>query len=168
MTTTASGHCTMNTVRAVTLLFALVACGCMTTSTRQFRASEQQRIREVVLLEHLALRDTNRLVFVSFQNSGGSYIDPSDAVISAMRTAGIPAQKASESTINVHTVVIDKVTGKPGVIYYAGVARWLSNSKVEVVRGNTCGSLGGGFTVFIMKKEHGRWTRTRTKRSVTI
>jgi hypothetical protein len=125
-------------------------------------------IREAVLLDHLTLRDTNRLVFISFQHSDGSRIDPSDTAISRIRAAGIPARKASESTTGEHTIVIDKASGKPGVIYYAGVVRWLSNSKVEVITGSTCASLGGGFTVFIMKKEDGRWMRTKTKRMVTI
>jgi hypothetical protein len=140
----------------------------MTSSTRQYRADEEQIIREAVLLDHLALRDTNRLVFISFQNSDGSRIDPSDTAISRIRSAGIPARKASESTTGEHTSVIDKASGNQGVIYYAGVVRWLSNSKVEVITGSTCASLGGGFTVFIMKKEDGKWMRTKTKRMVTI
>lgn len=140
----------------------------MTTATRQYRADEEQKIREAVLLEYLTLRDTNRVVFVAFQNPDGSRLDPSDAAISRMHAAGIPARKVSESTTDEHTIVIDKATGKPGVIYYAGVVRWLSNSKVEVITGSTCASLGGGFTVFIMKKKDGRWMRTKTKRMVTI
>jgi hypothetical protein len=85
-----------------------------------------------------------------------------------IHAAGIPARKASESATDEHTIVIDRVSGKPGVIYYAGVIRWFSNSKVEVIAGSTCASLGGGFSVFIMKKENGRWIRTKTKRMVTI
>jgi len=64
--------------------------------------------------------------------------------------------------------VIDRATGKPGVIYYAGVVKWYSNSQVEVVSGNRRASLGGGFSVFIMKKEDRRLIRTKTKRIVTI
>ena len=82
--------------------------------------------------------------------------------------AGTLARKASESTTDEHTIVIDKASGKPGVIYYAGVVRWFSNSKIEAVTGSTCASLGGGFTVFIMKKESGTWIRTKTMRIVTI
>jgi hypothetical protein len=37
-----------------------------------------------------------------------------------------------------------------------------------VFTGSTCSSLGGGFSVSIMKEEDGRWIRTRTKRMVTI
>ena len=158
----------MSTARLLAFVVALVACGCTTASTRQYRADEAQKIRESVLLEHLALRDTNRVVFVSFQDSDGSRIDPSDAVISRIRAVGIPARKASESTTDEHTVVVDRASGKPGVIYYAGVVGWLSSTKVEVIAGSTCASLGGGFTVFVMKKEDGRWTRTKTKRMVTI
>jgi hypothetical protein len=158
----------MSNLRLLTLFAALVACGCTTTSSRQYRADEEQKVREAVLLEHLALRDTNRVVFVSFQDSDGSRVDPSDAVISRFRAAGIPARKASESTTDDHTSVIDKASGKPGVIYYAGVVRWLNNSKVEVIAGSACASLGGGFTEFIMKKGDGGWIRTKIKRMVTI
>jgi len=158
----------MNAMRVLTLLLAVVACGCTTTATREYRASEEQRIREAVLSEYLGSRDTNRIVFVAFQNSDGSRADPSDVVISRLRTAGIPAQRASDSATDEHTVVIDRATGKPGIIYYAGVVKWYSNSKVEVVGGCRCASLGGGFSVFIMKKEDGRWKRTKTKSMVTI
>jgi hypothetical protein len=158
----------MNTVRLFMLFAALVPCGCTTTLTQQYRADEEQKIREAVLMNHLVLRDTNRIVFVSFQDSNGGRFDPSDAVISRIRAAGIPARKASESTTDDRTVVIDKASGKPGVIYYAGVTKWMSSSKAEVIEGSTCASLGGGFTVFMMKKEGGRWIRTKTKRVVTI
>jgi hypothetical protein len=158
----------MTALRLFTLIVALIVCGCTTTATRQYRADEEQKIREAVLLEHLALRDTNRVVFVAFQNPNGSRLDPSDAAISRIRAAGIPARNASESTTDEHTIVVDRASGKPGVIYYAGVVRWFSNSKVEVVTGSTCASLGGGFSTFIMKKEDGRWIRTKTKRMVTI
>jgi hypothetical protein len=158
----------MTALRFITLIFALVASGCATTATRQYRADEEQKILEAVLLEHLACRDTNRIVFVAFQNADGRRLDPSDAVISRIRATGIPARKQSESTTNEHTIVIDKASSKPGVIYYAGVVRWLSNSKVEVITGSTCASLGGGFRVFVMQKEDGRWMRTKTRRIVTI
>jgi hypothetical protein len=95
-------------------------------------------------------------------------MDPSDAVIARFRAAGIPARKASESTRDDHTNVIDKASRKQGIIYYAGVLRWFSNSKVEVVEGVTCASLGGGFDEFIMRKKGGKWIVTKTKRMVTI
>lgn len=158
----------MTALRLTALFAALIACGCTTTATLQYRVCEEQKIREAVLLEHLALRDTNRVVFVAFRNPSGGRLDPSDAVVSRIRAAGIPARKASESTTDEHTIVIDRSSGQRGVIYYAGVVRWFSNSKVEVVTGSTCASLGGGFSVFIMKKEDGRWIRTKTKRRVTI
>jgi hypothetical protein len=154
--------------RTITLLVLFTASGCMTLSPRQYRIEEEARIREGVLLEDLGLRDTNQVVFVSFFNSDGSHIDPSDAVISRMHAAHIPARKASESTTDEHGFVVDKVTGKRGVIHYAGVVRWLRNSKVEVISGITCARLGGGFSEFIMKKEDGKWIRTRTKRTITI
>lgn len=158
----------MSAFRFLTLLAVLVFCGCTTVSTQQYRADEEQKIREAVLLEQSALRDTNLALYVAFQDSHGSRIDPSDAAISRIRAAGIPARKASESTRDQHTVVIDKASGKPGVIYYAGVLRWLNDSKVEVIAGSTCASLGGEFTEFVMEKRGGKWTRTKTKRMVTI
>jgi len=158
----------MSALRFLTLLAVLVLCGCTTVSTRQYRADEEQKIREVVLLEDLALRDTNREVFVAFQDSDASRIDPSEAVISRIRAAGIPARKASESTRDQHTIVIDKASGNPGVIYYAGVLRWVNDAKVEVIAGSTCASLSGGFTELVMEKREGKWIRTKTKRMVTI
>jgi hypothetical protein len=150
------------------LLPVVLICGCTTTSTREYRAREEERIREVVLLERLALRDTNRVVFVSFEDSARNFIDPSDAVIARIRAAGIPARKASEAGRDGQTYVVDKASGEVGVIYYAGALRWLSDSKVEVIEGSTCASLCGGFTEFIMTKKDGKWIRTRTKRMVAI
>jgi hypothetical protein len=158
----------MSALRFFTLLAVLVLCGCTTVSTRQYRANEEQKLREVVLLEHLASRDTNRMVYVAFRHSDGSRIDPSEAFISRICAAGVPVRKASESTRDEHTMVIDKASGKPSVIYYAGVLRWLNNSKVEVIAGGTRASLGGGFTEFVMEKREGKWIRTKTKRMVTI
>ena len=146
----------MNVYRLLTLSAAILACGCTTTSKRQHRAQEEERIREAVLLESLALRDTNRVVFVSFRDPARNLIDPSDAEIARIRATGIPARKASEASRDEHTVVIDKASGQPGVIYYAGVLKWFSSSKVEVIEGSTCASLGGGFTEFIMEKREAR------------
>src|ERR1041385_4251530 len=111
----------MKTLSLLTLLTAVFLSGCATRATQQYRAGEEEKIREAVLLDYLALRDTNRVVFVSFSNSAGNHADPSDAVIARIRAAGIPARKASEATRNNHTIVIDKTSGEPGVIYYAGV-----------------------------------------------
>lgn len=158
----------MNSLRMLTFLAAVLLSGCATTSTRQYRAREEEIIREAVLLERLLSRDTNRLVFVYFKDSALNPIEPSDAVIARIRTAGIPARKASESTTDDHTVVIDKATGKQGVLYYAGVLKWSGNSEVEVIEGSTYASLWGGFTEFIMRKKDGKWVKTRTKRIVTI
>ena len=156
----------MNLLGILTLLAVVLVSGCATTSRPQCRVLEEEKIREMVLMESLALRDTNRLVFVSFQDSAGNAFDPLDVVMARIHEAGIPARKASEATKDSHTRVIDKGSGEPGVIYYAGVLKWVSNSKVEVVEGCTCASLGGGLTEYTMKKKDGKWMRTKTKRMV--
>jgi hypothetical protein len=154
--------------RFLPFLALLVLCGCTTVSTRQYRADEEQTILEAVLLDNLASWDKNRVVFVATQTPDGTCIDLPDAVISRIRAAGVPARNASESTTDEHTAVIDKASGNPGIIYYAGVLKWSGKSKVEVVAGTTCASLGGGFTKFIMKKRDGKWIRTKIKIMVTI
>jgi hypothetical protein len=146
----------------------VLACGCVTSASRAYRANEEPKIREEVLLEHLALRDTNRVVFLAFFDSVNKQIDPSDKFLQRVHALGIPARKASQAARDDQTRVVDRTTGELGVIYYAGVHRWLSNSSVEVTQGVTCASLGGGFSEFIMKKKDGKWTRTKTKRVVTI
>lgn len=157
----------MPNTRFILFLAALLLCGCTTVSTRQYRAAQEQKILEAVLLQQLAHPDTNRLVFIAVQDPAGNCIDPPDALISSLRAVGIPARNLSESTRDELTTVIDKATGKPGAIYYAGVLRWRSNSKVEVIMGTISASFGGGFTEFVMEKREGRWVRTKTKRMVT-
>ena len=158
----------MTTLRLLTFLPMVLFLGCTTVATRQYRADEEQKILQNVLLAEMEVRDTNRVVFVAIRQADGSHIDPPDAVISTIRAAGIPARKASQSTRDEHTAVIDRGGGQPGIIYYAGVLRWLSNSKVNVVSGSDVAFLGGGFTEFTMEKRQGNWIRTKTKRRVLI
>lgn len=153
--------------RRLTLFAAILTCGCMTTSTRQYRAAEELKVREAVLLEYLAFRATNRVVFVSFLNPDRHHVDASDEAISRLRAAGIPARKASESTWDDQSNVIDQATRGPGIVYYAGVLKWLGNSKIEVITGTMCGSLCGGFTEFVMKRENGKWRFAKEKMRMT-
>lgn len=159
---------TTNAARLVTLLTVVVVCGCATSSKQRYHVEEEQRIREAVLLEHLTSRATNRVVFVSFLESTGKFIDPSDDFIVRIRSTGIPARKASESATDNQTRVIDKTRGDLGVIYYAGVRRWYGNSKVEVITGSICASLGGGCWEFFMERQNGKWVRTKTKKMMTM
>jgi hypothetical protein len=78
----------MSTPRVLCLLSLLLVCGCTTTATRQYRAAEEPRIVEAALLQQLALRDTNRVVFVSFSDSQYRSIDPPDIVLERLHAAG--------------------------------------------------------------------------------
>lgn len=117
-------------------------------------------VRQAALLDTLSYWDTNRVVFVAFRVSRGHLVDPSDKVIARIRAKGIPARKASEASRDEHETVIDKTNGQPGVIYYAGVQKWISDSKVEVIESADYSSLGGWLNEIIMQKRSGKWVPT--------
>jgi hypothetical protein len=153
--------------RPTLLLLALaVAGGCTTAATRQYRAAEEGKVSEAALLYELTLRDTNRLVFVSLFDSQNRVFDPPDNFVERLQAAGIPARKASQSSRDVHTRVVDKFTGEPGIIYSAGVLRWINNTKVVVRRGCDVANLAGGATDCVMEMKDGKWQETKTERSV--
>jgi hypothetical protein len=145
-------------VRKVPLLLFLI-CGCSTTSTTlQYRAAEEEKIAEMLLLDSLASENRSEPILVTFRGPNWSFIDPSNAAMARIRGAGFDVRKASEAGS-------DQSQRR---IHYAGVVRWLNNSKVEAVRGIDCGSLCGGFIEFLIEKKGGKWTQTKTKRSITI
>lgn len=153
----------MNTlIKFLTLLVVLLMSGCATHLSRQDRIAEEQRICETVLLRDLEQRDTNRVMFVAILRTDGSRIDPTDELMARLREAGIVVHKASESTMDERHIIVEKVTGKLGIVYYAGVSRWRSNSKVQVISGHEVGFLGGVCIEFIMQKEDGFWVRKNT------
>ncbi|HWX20569.1 MAG TPA: hypothetical protein VN578_11780 [Candidatus Binatia bacterium] len=157
----------MKALPVLTLLPLVLACGCTTTITREYRAGEEGRICEAALGKELASRDTNRLVYVAFRDSEYRKFDPPDAFLERLRASGIPARKASESSRDATSRVVDKVTGEPGAIYSASVLRWLNNSKVEAMRGYEAGNLAGGATCCMMKNKGGKWRETKITRVVT-
>jgi hypothetical protein len=138
----------------------------MTTSTREFRAQEEAAILEEILLEHLVSHAHGNVVFLAFENSDFKYIDPPEAVLNRIRSAGIPARKVSEATKDKQTRVIDMASGQLGSIYYARVIRWHGDSKIDVIVGRHSASLAGDFTESTMEKKDQKWTRTKIKRTV--
>ncbi len=156
----------MNASRSVCVLSMLLVCGCTTTATRDYRAAEEPKILEAALLQQLTSRDTNRVVFVSFSDSQRRF-DPPDSFIERLSAAGVPARKASQSTTDDHTLVVDRTTREPGAIYSAALVRWVNNLKVEVSRGVHIASLAGGATTSVMEKKDGEWRETKIKRMLT-
>jgi hypothetical protein len=122
----------------------------------------------MLLLDSLASENRSEPVFVRFRGPDWSFVDPSDAAIARIRAAGFDVRKASEVGYDQSHNPIDRITGNKVRIHYAGVVKWLNDSKVEAVRGIDCGSLCGGFTEFLMEKKGSKWTQTKTKRSITI
>jgi len=154
-------------LRLVPILISLLFVGgCATRHTLEFRSSEEINIRETALLHELAFRDTNRVVFVSFSDSQGHPFDPLSDFLQRLHAAGIPAREGSQSSMDSRGGVADKVTGESGVVYSAGIIRWISDSRVEVRRACHAGNLAGGATHFIMKKKGDKWQETKTTRQV--
>jgi hypothetical protein len=149
------------------LCFLLLLTGsCVPRHTLESRALEEPKICEALLLEELALRDTNRIVFVAFTDFEGKEFDPPAAVVDRLRSAGIPARNASESVMNSIGGVADNRTGEAGVVYSAGLVRWISDYRVEARRACRAGNLAGGASYCIMRKSNGAWRDGKIVRSV--
>jgi hypothetical protein len=114
--------------------------------------------------EATAKRMNFKIFFVSTDGK-----DPSDEFVK--RLQGIPrtVKKVSRSRAGKRwrTAVLDKSTGRRGIIFNAGTIRWLSTDHVEVKGGYYCDSTCAALMVFDVHRENGRWV-VKGERTVLI
>lgn len=147
----------MKTKLTATVGTALVLAVCATGWAQTNAPPDDEAIREAVFLQLLSRADTNRVLFLSCADAEWKYSDPSEALLDRIRKHGWPVHKGSESSEAEHGKVIDKKTGKSGVIYFTGNVRRLNESDVEVRAGSYSASLAGGWFEAIMRQVNGKW-----------
>lgn len=95
-----------------------------------------------------------KVFFVSINNK-----DPSNAFLRRFRDIPRVIKKVSDSTINKSGMneVLDRATGRRGVIFRVGNIRWLSTDSAEADGGYFCDGLCGIWETFALKRENGKW-----------
>jgi hypothetical protein len=79
-----------------------------------------------------------------------------------MRIADLPEhyRKASEAII-VNDSVLDGDTKKRGLMTYVTIKKWITLTEAEVEIGFWKGLLGGGYNIYIWRKDHGIWRQNK-------
>lgn len=85
--------------------------------------------------------------------------DPSDDFIKRLRNIPRTIKKVSRSRAGKRwrTAVLDRATGRRGIVFSANDIRWLSKDQVEVKGGYYCDSMCAAAKVFDVHLENGRW-----------
>jgi hypothetical protein len=115
------------------------------------RPSEEQDIYEAVFQYRIQQYGTNHMFFLSIDGK-----DPDDEFIARFDHV----KKASGSYFAKEPFpgwLRDRVTGKKTRLFWAGPARWLSQSLVEVKGGSYCGGLCADAGTYRVHKQNGRW-----------
>ncbi len=140
-------------------------------ANRAFQAEQENVIRRIVF-NHLfkqASTDINDsidvycLVLERGKEPNRAFIDDFSIESVKVTTKSDCIVDSSENS-NFKDLVIDKNTGKRGVIFFITEIRWAGNSKVHVKAGYDSGVMSGATFLYDVEKKPGTWTIKKSKR----
>jgi hypothetical protein len=90
--------------------------------------------------------------------------DPSNAFLRRFQDIPRAIKKVSASTINKSGMkVLDRATGRRGIVFRVGNIRWLSIDSAEADGGYFCDGRCGIWETFALKRENGKWGVTSVR-----
>jgi hypothetical protein len=143
----------------------------LTHSTGAARQKETDEVREAVFRYQFATSGVPKaaVYFLSLGvgKTGAADIfdasyDPSNEFMKRFVDLKVPVRKASASTFGSPSGrVVDKASGKLGVLFDVRSIKWISDTEVEVQGGFAAGMLYARGSIYTVKKEKGKWKVTK-------
>ncbi len=145
-------------------LLALTALGAQET-----RSKEEDNLREVafktLIYEAAAAREGYSVYFLSVgltwkDDNHFTEIDPSDELMKRFVGRNPPVRKVSDSRKADGGRVVDKSTGKPGVIFTVDDLKWISDNAAETRCAVYKAGLNGIVYKYTLSKTNNQWKVT--------
>ncbi|TWT81669.1 hypothetical protein CA13_31220 [Planctomycetes bacterium CA13] len=131
------------------------------------RADDALDATTFVLQWRLRNANTDKTCFISTGRSDKGWIDPPEATLALLASAGHSLRPASAArlpksgemeTENRFRGVEDPDTGERSYIYYAHVTNWIDENTAEISYGIYGGPLAGGGGSLVVEKKDGKWS----------
>jgi hypothetical protein len=157
----------MKTILPMLLIFT---SGCVSFATDAARLSQEDNIREAVFryqFDHNASgqqkRATVYCLSVGEKHVGEKHTDPFDEFMKRFADHKPPVRKRSECDVDPLNGVIDKRTGKPGLVFRVTSITWISDTEVEVAGGYYEAGLSSSGNTYTVTRQHGKWKVSNDK-----
>ena len=134
-------------------------------------AEREAAVLEAALREWLQSAEPGGTVFISLGPMRGGWTDPPPGflerfgdlplTLKPVSKARLPEENEMESPDRFRGVE-NPATGERAKIYWAGVKKWVSDTKVRVETGVYSGPLGGGGNTSVLELRDGVWTLADT------
>ena len=126
------------------------------------RATEEMDIREATFRYQFdknesGLQRSAYAYYLSIPGKDGKRTDPPGDFMKRFAGNKHPVKMISECTPSADRGVIDKKTGKRGLIFHTGAIKWISDTEVEVSGGYYEGGLSSSGSTYHLKQIGGKW-----------
>jgi hypothetical protein len=148
-------------MRAIGCLLLMCVWACPGSADR---LSQEDDIREAVFryqFDHNA-SGQQRNAQVYCLAVGDKQGDPSEQLIKRFGDHTPPVRKMSECSTSPVKGVVEKRTGKRGLVFRVTNIRWISELEVEVAGGYYEAGLSSSGNTYTVTKPHGRWEVPKT------
>jgi hypothetical protein len=130
----------------------------------RFTQQQQNDIREAVFryqFRHNASIQGNsaRVYCISSENKA----DLSDNFMKRFAGFNPPVHKASDCTIDPYKGVVEKATGKRGLVFWVKSIKWISSTDAEVDGGYFEDGLSASHNTYIVSRATGRWVVSKER-----
>ena len=141
------------------ILAALLAIGCAPTEPPQAGLSEEDQIREAVFRYQFEFNASGQGEGANAYYLGlGHADDPSPELLARFEAHTPPVKPLSASELEPGTsLVVDKVTGLPGLAFLVTDIRWLGDHQVEVDGEYQEASESAAGSTYRLLEENGQW-----------
>ncbi len=152
-------------MKTVLQLLFILASVSVSIATDADRLSQESDLRETVFryqFDHNSSGQQKRAA-VYCLSVGEKLTDPSDDFMKRFADHKPPVRKVSECNVDPFKGVIDKRTGKSGLVFRVTNIAWLSETEVEVAGGYYEAGLSASGNTYTLTRKYGKWNVTRDK-----
>jgi len=149
----------MTTIFHLCLFALLFGLASVSLATDAAHLSQEDDIREAIFryqFEHNA-SSQQKDAHDYFLSIGEHESDPSDEFMKRFAGHRPPVRKASACRITALGSVINKRTGKSGLLFRVGNITWLSEAAATAYGGYSEGNTSASANTYTVTKENGRW-----------
>lgn len=146
-------------------MLLIYACCAVSTATDGDRISQENNVREAVFryqFQHNSSVQGQRAA-VYCLSIGEKNTDPSDDFMKRFAGFKPPVRKASDCSTDAYRGVMEKSTGKRGLVFRVKAIKWTSDTEAEVVGGYFEDGLSASGDTYTVKRQHGTWKVVRSK-----
>lgn len=145
---------------AVMLACLLAACGARTGSAEDTLAIQAAVLEYQFTHNHSGLKESARVYCVEVMGEDAKASDPAPSVIKQLNARNGRVRAGSSCSVNADSLVVERSSGKQGIIFRIGQLSWESATDAAIEGGYYEGSLSSSGNTYHVKKVNGAWVVT--------